>query len=290
MTGLLLLGKTATPLQLHLFLSLPYRTHSVAPVVFLTTNLQGLSRKHRFQQYLYCCMLIRCCENVFTEPMPRNECFFQSRWLATAIYLCSSCFERIYRNTRESNSGNKGFLKKLTIAQRVNSSLTKPGSLWPCSQEPATSRYTKHTAQSCKEKQKHTKFRIEVVSSEVQTEHLPNTSMECYRCANASCSSPYATEIGNGGLQSAAPRTLNFLLQSWQCSLMDSTHLWLEAKWTLLRVGKRKYRKCITHFSGSLPSWSKQLQIWRLREILRSCPKKRDVDGIRRWEISSSSQ
>jgi hypothetical protein len=40
--------------------SLPYRSDSVAPNVFLTTPLQGTSRKHRFQQFPCCCMRIRC--------------------------------------------------------------------------------------------------------------------------------------------------------------------------------------------------------------------------------------
>jgi hypothetical protein len=44
----------------------PYRTDSVAPIFFLITPLHGLSTKHRFQQYLYCCMRIRCRGNVFT--------------------------------------------------------------------------------------------------------------------------------------------------------------------------------------------------------------------------------
>jgi hypothetical protein len=37
------------------------------------TNLHGPNRKHRFQQYLYCCLRIRCSGNVFTEPLPSNE-------------------------------------------------------------------------------------------------------------------------------------------------------------------------------------------------------------------------
>jgi hypothetical protein len=42
-------------------------------IVLLITPLHGPSRKHRFQQYLYCCMRIRCCGNVFTAPLPRNS-------------------------------------------------------------------------------------------------------------------------------------------------------------------------------------------------------------------------
>jgi hypothetical protein len=46
--------------------------------VFLITPLHGPSRKYRFQQYLYCCKRIRCSGNVFTEPLPRNECCFRA--------------------------------------------------------------------------------------------------------------------------------------------------------------------------------------------------------------------
>jgi hypothetical protein len=48
---------------------------SVAQIVLIITPLHGPSRKHRLQQYLYCCMLIRCLET------------FQSRSLATAVSL-----------------------------------------------------------------------------------------------------------------------------------------------------------------------------------------------------------
>jgi hypothetical protein len=57
---------------------LRHRTHSVAPVVFLITPLHGTSRKHRFQQYLYCRVLIRCRGNVFTERLPIKECCFRA--------------------------------------------------------------------------------------------------------------------------------------------------------------------------------------------------------------------
>jgi hypothetical protein len=40
--------------------------------VLLTTPLHGPSIKHSFQQYLYCCMRIRCRGNLFTESLPRN--------------------------------------------------------------------------------------------------------------------------------------------------------------------------------------------------------------------------
>jgi hypothetical protein len=43
-----------------------------APIVFLITTLHGSSRKHCFQQWLYCCVSIRCHGNVLTDPLPRN--------------------------------------------------------------------------------------------------------------------------------------------------------------------------------------------------------------------------
>jgi hypothetical protein len=36
------------------------------------SRAHGPSRKPLFQQYLYCCVSIRCCVNLFTEPLPRN--------------------------------------------------------------------------------------------------------------------------------------------------------------------------------------------------------------------------
>jgi hypothetical protein len=44
----------------------------LASIVLLITLLHGPRRKYRFQQYLYCCMRIRCRRNLFTEPLPRN--------------------------------------------------------------------------------------------------------------------------------------------------------------------------------------------------------------------------
>jgi hypothetical protein len=44
----------------------------LALVVLLRTPVYGPSRKHRFQQYGYCYMRIRCRGKVFTEPLPRN--------------------------------------------------------------------------------------------------------------------------------------------------------------------------------------------------------------------------
>jgi hypothetical protein len=40
--------------------------------ILLITSLHGPSKKHRLQQYLNCCMSIRCHGNAFTEPLPRN--------------------------------------------------------------------------------------------------------------------------------------------------------------------------------------------------------------------------
>jgi hypothetical protein len=57
---------------------LPYRTLSVASVVFIITRLQRSSRKHRFKQYLCCCMLIPCSRIVFTKLLLRNECYFRA--------------------------------------------------------------------------------------------------------------------------------------------------------------------------------------------------------------------
>jgi hypothetical protein len=41
-------------------------------IVLFITPLHRPSRKHSFQQYIYCCMRIRCRGNVFTELLPRN--------------------------------------------------------------------------------------------------------------------------------------------------------------------------------------------------------------------------
>jgi hypothetical protein len=41
-------------------------------VLFFVTTLHGLNRKHRSQQFLYCCLRIRCRGNLFTEPLSRN--------------------------------------------------------------------------------------------------------------------------------------------------------------------------------------------------------------------------
>jgi hypothetical protein len=62
-------------LQLHALKSclhrLPYRTDLVVSVFFLGMDHVEV---HRFQNYLYSRALILCCENVFTEPLPRNVC------------------------------------------------------------------------------------------------------------------------------------------------------------------------------------------------------------------------
>jgi hypothetical protein len=44
---------------------------------FLVNPLHGLSRKYRFQQYLYGFMLICCPRNVFIKPLHTNECCFR---------------------------------------------------------------------------------------------------------------------------------------------------------------------------------------------------------------------
>jgi hypothetical protein len=77
----------------------PYRTDSVAAVAFLITPLHGPSIKHRSQQYLYCCMRILCRGNLFTEPLPRNECSFRAISKERPfLWLHSSCFQQICHN------------------------------------------------------------------------------------------------------------------------------------------------------------------------------------------------
>jgi hypothetical protein len=44
----------------------------LASVVLLITPLHGPSRNLSFQQFLYCCIRIRCCGDVLTEQLPRN--------------------------------------------------------------------------------------------------------------------------------------------------------------------------------------------------------------------------
>jgi hypothetical protein len=84
---------------------LPYTTDSVVPTVFIITPLHGPSRKHRFQQHLYCCMLIRRRGNVSTEPLPRNKCCFRAvRLQRLFLWLHSSCFEQICHNKYTSNT------------------------------------------------------------------------------------------------------------------------------------------------------------------------------------------
>jgi hypothetical protein len=51
-------GSSASALKFSLH-SLPYKTDFVAPIVFLIIPQHEPSRKHRFQQNLYCCMRIR---------------------------------------------------------------------------------------------------------------------------------------------------------------------------------------------------------------------------------------
>jgi hypothetical protein len=37
-----------------------------------STTLHGPKREHRSQQFLYCCLRIRCRGNLFTEPLPSS--------------------------------------------------------------------------------------------------------------------------------------------------------------------------------------------------------------------------
>jgi hypothetical protein len=53
-----------------LFIALPL----LASIVLLRRPLHGPTRKHRFKQYLYCCIRIHCRGNMFTEPLARNGC------------------------------------------------------------------------------------------------------------------------------------------------------------------------------------------------------------------------
>jgi hypothetical protein len=72
-----ILGSESRGTRDHILLS-PIRVSSLLGSVGLfITPLHGPSIKHRFQQYLYCCMRIRCSRNVLP-----------SRFLAAAIYSC----------------------------------------------------------------------------------------------------------------------------------------------------------------------------------------------------------
>jgi hypothetical protein len=67
-------------------------THSLSLPLSATTNsltnwlgdkhkhtpffLAKSHRKHRFQHFLYCCVLIRCCGNMFTVPLLSNDFLF----------------------------------------------------------------------------------------------------------------------------------------------------------------------------------------------------------------------
>jgi hypothetical protein len=65
-------------------------------LVFITT-LHGPNRKHRSQQFLNCCLRIRCRGNLFTEPLPSNG---RLLWLhysslqgsCHSIFRCSPLF------------------------------------------------------------------------------------------------------------------------------------------------------------------------------------------------------
>jgi hypothetical protein len=54
------------------------------------TPLHGPHRKHRFQQFLYCCMHIRCRGNVFIEPCPCSGRPFLL--IKKSLLLSSKCF------------------------------------------------------------------------------------------------------------------------------------------------------------------------------------------------------
>jgi hypothetical protein len=45
----------------------------ILALIVLIIPLHRPSEKHRFQQYLYCCMCIHCCGNVFTKLLLRNS-------------------------------------------------------------------------------------------------------------------------------------------------------------------------------------------------------------------------
>jgi hypothetical protein len=62
----------------------------------LITTLHVSNRKHRFQQYLYCCLSIRCSGNVFTEPLPSSE---------RLLWLHCSDFQATCHNTNPRNFG-----------------------------------------------------------------------------------------------------------------------------------------------------------------------------------------
>jgi hypothetical protein len=54
-----------------LFFSSPPTTRSATEISLITT-LHGPNRKHCLQQFLYCCLRIRCRGNLFTEPLRNN--------------------------------------------------------------------------------------------------------------------------------------------------------------------------------------------------------------------------
>jgi hypothetical protein len=51
---------------------LQYKIDFVVSIMFLITPLNIPRRNPSFQEYLYRRTSIRCCRNVFTEPLPRN--------------------------------------------------------------------------------------------------------------------------------------------------------------------------------------------------------------------------
>jgi hypothetical protein len=51
-------------------------------------------RKHHFQEFLYCCVFIRCRENVFTAPLPSNGHIYSSNYFG--FQPSYHCLTRIY--------------------------------------------------------------------------------------------------------------------------------------------------------------------------------------------------
>jgi hypothetical protein len=74
------------------------RHTTTAADVLLIIILHGPSRKHRFQQYLYCCMRVRCSGNVFTEPLPSNGSTLYNIFTGEYVFLLwSRNFLHLYK-------------------------------------------------------------------------------------------------------------------------------------------------------------------------------------------------
>jgi hypothetical protein len=119
----------------------------------------GPHRKRRVSQFFYCCVYIRCCGNVFTEPLPSNDMGYIYRhtdwweglmkhavkmasgamiYLPTPIKI-SSGFQKWIRGYTDTQRGDRTglFLEskpetaKVSLFQTVNLILTnKILSLW----------------------------------------------------------------------------------------------------------------------------------------------------------------